>query len=192
VLLHGRGGDEEKVIKLSPKISRRNFVCMSLRGPKALLEQELLTGYSWGLGNQLESLTEDYIFKAVENARRQFHIHSERIFLVGFCEGATQAYRIGLAYPNHFAGVASLNGLLPRSGRPLARIKDLREKPIFHAHGLVNSVAPLTMAQQDSKLLQNAGLKLTTRTYPTNHRIHVDMLRDLNSWVVEQICKDEE
>jgi len=192
VMLHGKGGDEDKIIKLAPKISRRNFVCLSLRGPRPIIEQELMTGFSWGLGKDQDSITEEYIFRSIENARRQFHIHSERIFLVGFCEGASQAYRIGLANPDKFAGVASLNGLIPSGGRPLARLKELRGKPVFHAHGLVNSVAPLSMASKDARLIQTAGMVVTSRTYPTNHRIHVDMLRDLNSWIVDLICKEDE
>lgn len=192
VMLHGKGGDEEKIIKLAPKISRRNFVCLSLRGPRPVIEQELMTGFSWGLGNNLEAMTEDYIFRSVENARRQFHIHSERIFLVGFCEGASQAYKVGLAHPDRFAGVASLNGLIPTGGRPLARLKELRGKNIFHAHGLVNSVASLNQATKDVRLMQTAGMNVISRTYPTNHRIHIDMLRDLNSWIVDLICKEDE
>jgi len=192
VMLHGKGGDEEKIIKLAPKISRRNFICIGLRGTKSLTNQEFQQGFSWGMGHDQDACLEEYIFKAVEMARRQYHIHSERVFLAGFCEGASQAYRVGLSHPDKFAGVASLNGLIPQGCRILSRLNELRGKPVFHAHGLVNSVAPLGQAQRDQKLLVNGGMMVTSRTYPTNHRIHVDMLRDLNAWIVDWIVREDE
>lgn len=107
VMLHGKGGDEEKIIKLAPKISRRNFVCIGLRGTKSLTNQEFQQGFSWGMGHDQDACLEEYIFKAVEMARRQYHIHSERIFLAGFVK--EPARPIGLVFPI----LISLPGLPP-------------------------------------------------------------------------------
>jgi phospholipase/carboxylesterase len=122
--------------------------------------------------------------------RRYYHIHSERVYLAGFAEGATLAYRLGLRFPDRLAGVVSLNGHLPRHEKPLLRLPEARSLQVFIGHGIANSIVPLTMAKQDHRLLYAAGLPLEMHTYPTNHRLHPDMLRDINRWIMAR-CNEE-
>src|SRR6516164_3143437 len=127
VFFHGQGGNEEQILRLAPRLSRRNYICIGLRGPQALgLRADGRTGYGWGGEGHFDTLLEEYVFRAVEQTRRHYHVHSERIYLAGFCEGATLAYRLGLLYPERFAGVISLNGTLPRRGGPLLRLPEVR------------------------------------------------------------------
>jgi phospholipase/carboxylesterase len=185
VFLHGLGGTEEQILRLAPRLSRRNFICIGLRGPVAMKG----FGYSWG-DNSHASLIEDYLLDAVAQTRRNYHVHSERIYLAGFGEGATLAYRLGLTFPEKLAGVISLNGAMPRTDRPLLRLPEVRNLRVLIGHGIANSVVPLSMAQADRRVLYSAGLSVTMHTYPTNHKIHPHMLRDLNRWVIAK-CNEE-
>jgi phospholipase/carboxylesterase len=45
---------------------------------------------------------------------------------------------------------------------------------------------------QDFRLLYTAGLDIRVQTYPTNHRIHPDMLRDVDRWIMRQISDEQE
>src|SRR5690242_18104537 len=82
VFLHGQGGSDEQILRLAPRLSRRNYVCISLRGPHFLgLRGDGEPGYGWGNEGQYESVVEDYVFRAVQETRRTYHIHSERIYL---------------------------------------------------------------------------------------------------------------
>src|SRR3954451_7233008 len=48
VFFHGQGGNEEQVLRLAPRLSRRNFICIGLRGTEALgLCDEGRPGYGW-------------------------------------------------------------------------------------------------------------------------------------------------
>src|SRR5436309_1858293 len=92
VFFHGEGGSDEQILRLAPRLSRRNYVCIGLRGPELLGQrQDGRVGYSWGTDGQYDSLIEDYALGAIEQSRRNYHIHSERIYLAGFCEGAGSA-----------------------------------------------------------------------------------------------------
>jgi phospholipase/carboxylesterase len=115
VFFHGQGGNEEQVLHLAPRLSRRNYICISLRGPQELgVREDGRLGYSWGTPGNTNSLIEDYVLRAVELTRRSYHVHSERIHLAGINDGATLAYSLGLAFPEKFGGVISLNGAMPR------------------------------------------------------------------------------
>jgi phospholipase/carboxylesterase len=190
VFLHGQGGSEEQVLKLAPRLSRRNYVCIGLRGPLPLGDDGR-DGYSWGPDSGGDALIEDYVFRAVEQTRRTYHVHSERIYLAGFCEGATLAYRLGLTHPERFAGVIALNGAMPRGG-PLLRLPDVRPLRVLIGHGIANAVVPLSMAKRDHLVLYAAGLNVRLRTYPTTHRLHPQMLRDVDHWVMNHINAEAE
>jgi phospholipase/carboxylesterase len=192
VFFHGHGGSEEQVLKLAPRLSRRNYICIALRGPQALADRDDgRRRYSWGSECHSDSAIEDYVFHAVEQTRRCYHVHSERIYLAGVCEGATMAYRLGLLYPEKFAGVIALNGTMPRRGRPLFRLPAVRELRVFIGHGIANAYVPLSAAKQDHSLLYTAGLAVQMRTYPANHRLHPAMLKDINRWIIESISEQQ-
>jgi phospholipase/carboxylesterase len=186
VFLHGHGGNEEQILRLAPRISRRNYVAIGLRGPVCLgpNRKGALT-YSWGESGHLLSI-EDYFLQAVRQTRLHYHIHSERIYLAGFAEGATLAYRLGLTFPQLIGGVIALNGAMPREDRPLLRLTEIRSLNVFIGHGIANSVVPLSMARADHRLLYTAGVDVDLHTYSTNHRLHPDMLRDVNRWIIQR------
>jgi phospholipase/carboxylesterase len=190
VFLHGHGGNEEQILRLAPKLSRRNYICIGLRGPEVVgTRDDGRLGFTWGQDGQCDAHVEDYIFQAVEQTRRSYHVHSERIYLAGICEGATLAYRLGLLYPERLAGVISLNGTMPRGG-PLLRLPEVRQLSVFIGHGIANALVPLATARSDWRLLFTAGLAVTLHTYPATHRLHPNMLRDINRWIMARCNAD--
>src|SRR6516164_7766930 len=89
VFLHGNGGNEEQILRLAPRVSRRNYVSIGLRGPVSLgPNRRGALAYSWGDDSHLPMI-EDYLLEAIQQTRLYYHIHSERIILAGFAEGAT-------------------------------------------------------------------------------------------------------
>jgi phospholipase/carboxylesterase len=190
VFFHGHGGNEEQILRLAPRLSRRNFICLGLRGPELVgIRADGRHGFSWRQDTPCDALVEDYVCRAVEQTRRSYHVHSERIYLAGICEGATLAYSLGLQLPNKFAGVIALNGCMARGG-PLFRLPEIRQLAVFIGHGIANPIVPLSAAQRDFRLLYTAGLSVRMRTYPSTHRLHTHMLRDVNRWIIER-CYEE-
>lgn len=48
VMLHGRGGDEQQLVRALPSLSWRNYVGLGLRGPELLERQGIPIGFGWG------------------------------------------------------------------------------------------------------------------------------------------------
>jgi phospholipase/carboxylesterase len=186
VFFHGQGGNEEQVLRLAPRLSRRNYICIGLRGPEVLGRRaDGRVGYSWGQDGPCDAQIEDYVLGAVEQTRRNYHVHSERIYLAGVCEGATLAYRLGLTFPERFGGLIALNGTLPSPRSLLLRPDKVRPLRVLIGHGIANAYVPLGLARQQFRLFYTAGLHVRMHTYPTTHRLHPDMLRDVNRWIME-------
>src|SRR5712691_11099191 len=114
VFFHGHGGNEDQIIRLAPNLSRRNYIAIALRGPDPLgAGRDGQPGFGWGTDGPCDTPLEEYVLRAIEQTRRVYHVHSERIYLAGFCEGARLAYRLGLTFPEKFGGIVSLNGAMP-------------------------------------------------------------------------------
>ncbi len=129
---------------------------------------------------------EDAVFSAVRRTRSSLHVHSERIFLVGSGEGAAVAYRLGLTYPERFAGVVAINGWLPGNFRPLGRLKDCRDLKVLVVHGEWNARARVETARKDVAVLRAGGLKVSFQSYPCAHRLTAPMLSDVDTWLINQ------
>src|SRR5215475_14450716 len=90
VFFHGNGGNEEQILHLAPRLSRRNYICISLRGPEEMgIREDGCRAYAWGGRGEFNPVIEDYVLRAVELTRRSYHVHSERIHLAGVGDGAT-------------------------------------------------------------------------------------------------------
>ena len=62
VFFHGHGGNEEQILRLAPRLSRRNYICISLRGPQDLgVRDDGRSAYAWGGQGQHNPLVEDYV-----------------------------------------------------------------------------------------------------------------------------------
>ena len=191
VFFHGHGSSEEQVLRLAPRLSRRNYISIALRGPERVGPgPDGREGYTWASNSPCDAWVEDYVLGAIEQTRRNYHVHSERIYLAGICEGAAMVYRLGLLFPDKFAGLISLNGAMPRRGGPLLRLPEVRQLRILIGHGIANAVVPLSIAREDHQLLYTAGLAVRMHTYATTHRLHPDMLRDINRWIIDLVNED--
>ncbi len=186
VFFHRDGSSERSIMKLVPHLSRRNFICMGLRGMVPMYRNDGRLRYSWDVDAGLTTELEDYVFAALDDAYDRLPVHAERMFLAGVGEGATQAYRLAFSYQEKFAGVIALNGQLPRRG-PLWRLQQTRRLPIFLGHGRDNPRVSLAAAKQDHQLLYTAGMNVQFASYPTADRLHPDMLRDVNRWTMKLV-----
>jgi phospholipase/carboxylesterase len=190
VFFHEDGSSEEQILRLAPKISRRNYICISLRGPLSTgVRNDGTPAYSWGVDGEFDTLAEEYMLRAVEHTRRTYHVHSERIYLAGICEGANIAYRLAFKMPEKLGGVVCLNGTLPRpiNGQPLFRLPDVRSLRVFIGHGNDNRNVPLDQARRDFRMLYTAGLDVSFSRYPTDETLHPLMLRDVNRFILGNV-----
>jgi len=185
VVFHAEGSDEDAAARYVPQLSRRNYIAACPRGPVSLgCGPTGRPGFAWG--DAMPS--DDYLFAAVAHARREFHVHSERVYLIGLGEGAIAAYRLGLAMADVVAGIVALNGRMPKpAGRPLFRLNAVRNLRVFVGHGTNNPVIPVAAARKAARILNAAAANVRFQSYSTTHRINPDMLRDVNRWIMEEV-----
>jgi phospholipase/carboxylesterase len=186
VLLHGNGGDEDTAARLVLQLSRRNYIAACPRGSVVLGPGHTgRPGFGW---DETDTRLEHYLLGIYSHARRTYHVHSERMYLVGVGEGTAVAYRLALGMADRLAGVVALNGRMPdMAGRPLSRLKAVRGLRVFIGHGEHNPVVPVAMARKAARLLNTVGADVRFQAYSTLHRIDDAMLRDVNRWIMGNV-----
>lgn len=192
VFLHGHGEQERQWIDAVPNLSRRNYICIGLRGIRRIERGNDQSGFGWGRHRRCDGMIEEYVLSAVQETMRVCHVHSERIFLAGFCEGASVAYRLGFSFPDKFAGIVALNGWLPEGPIPLGKPSQQSNLGVFVGHGTENNAVPLERAREAYQLLVAAGMKVSLRLYPSGHSLCPNMLRDVDRWLIAECNRQME
>lgn len=131
---------------------------------------------------------QDRLADLVLRIRRDYHIHSERIFVAGFDGHGGTALQLCLARPEWLAGAIALGGTLPTSPRLLNRFRDLRGKRVFLA------TSPETKGwisadelRHSNRLLYAAGLRTCARLFDSEIDISRSMLLEVDRWVMQEI-----
>jgi phospholipase/carboxylesterase len=127
------------------------------------------------------------------HAREVYHVNSERVYFVGVGEGAAVALRLALTIAEDVAGLVILNGKMPTiARRSLSRLRSNPGLPIFIGHGTNNPVTPYSTARKTSRMLSSVGADVQLASYATTHRVHPDMLRDVNRWIMGAVTTEPE
>lgn len=177
VLFHADGECEGHAARLVPQLSRRNYVALCLRGGvRRGLRPDGRTAYEW------DTAADRGAKAALAHALNAYSVHPDRVFLVGVGEGAAAACRFGVALGDRVAGVVALNGAFDADRVPETNLK------VLIAHGGANPVVPFVAARRAAAKLAAAGATVRVNRYPAARRVHADMLRDANRWIMAQIA----
>jgi phospholipase/carboxylesterase len=111
----------------------------------------------------------------------------EKIVLAGFSQGGALALYCGLCFPEKLAGILALSAYLPVANLLYKEASPANKStPIFMAHGLYDPVVPLLFGQGSYGLLKTQGYQVDWRTYPMQHAVCLEEIRDISTWLQER------
>ncbi|MDY7532762.1 dienelactone hydrolase family protein [Pseudomonas sp. Bout1] len=190
IFLHGYGSDEADLFGLKDRLPS-TWTYLSARAPMPVEGG----GYRWfrkkpGDGD-FDGETVDLQGSAklieafVAQATAKYHTQPERVFLVGFSQGAIMSYEVGLRHPEMLRGIAALSGsvlpVLKAELKPDARLGKLA---IFIGHGTLDQALPYYSATRANEALQGIGLTPQFHGYPGMiHTVGEAELQDLKQWL---------
>ncbi len=133
---------------------------------------------------------EEQIFEAVARLRRRFHLHTERVYLLGFEDAGTRALRLAFKRPEWFGGVAAISARFPKIARPLARFEALRGRRVLLGLDERDSGALTADVQRTRRLLWSAGMQVTCCMSSGGDR-HAALFREIDRWIMQGIEQPE-
>jgi phospholipase/carboxylesterase len=188
IWLHGPTNDEQQLRRIMPLVSMRNYVAVAPRGLCQFGKDGPL-GVGWPQSTEAVEQAEHRIFEALAAASERFHISPRKVFLAGFDQGGTMAFRVALGQPQHFAGVLSLGGRFPTGRTPFGSLASARKIPVFLACGRDSREYQADEVCGNLRLMHTAGMSITLRQYPCGHELTPQMLSDMDRWIIEQITE---
>lgn len=193
IFLHGFGSNEEDLFGIKDALPS-TWTYLSVRAPMPVEPR----GYRWftktdepdynGETADLQSsakLLEDFVGKATA----KYHTQSDRVFLVGFSQGAIMSYEVGLRQPELVRGIAALSGsVLPVLKAQLKPDESLGKLAIFIGHGTLDQALPYASGTRANEVLVGLGLKPEFHGYPgMNHTISEVEVQDLKGWLEKSL-----
>ena len=176
------GGSERDLPGVMQSISTQNYFGMSLRGLMPCPE-----GFGWSQSPEQLADLADRIYRWVGELRREYHIHSERVFVAGFDDGGTTALSLLLDHPDWFAGAVSMSGPFPWQRNALVRFRELRDCRVLLTAGAHDRVNPIGLSRATNRLLYSAGVSVSLQTFESAHEPTPEMYRFVDQWMMQGI-----
>lgn len=190
IFLHGFGSNEEDLFGIKDALPS-TWTYLSARAPMPVDP----SGYRWfakkpGDGDydgetadlqRSAKLIEDFVTQATA----KYHTQPDRVFLVGFSQGAIMSYEVGLRQPALVRGIAALSGsVLPVLKAELKPNGSLDALAIFIGHGTLDQALPYASATRENEVLVGLGLKPEFHGYMgMPHTISEAEIQDLKGWM---------
>lgn len=190
VAIHGHGANGFDLLGLAPYVAQGRVLTLCPEASYVL--QPGLLSFTWfdTVPPQQRSERE---FERVAKQLREFIDWGvpayggdpERVVVLGFSQGGSLAYRLGLGEPRRFRGVAALSTWLPPEAEAHADREALDDLRLFVQHGSDDPMVNVDRARDSRDRLVALGVMPVYHEYAMAHEIRPESLSDLNGWLEE-------
>jgi phospholipase/carboxylesterase len=193
LLLHGVRSNEQDLMGLAPYLDPRFFI-VSARAPMVLGPGQ----FGWypvaftpegPVGDPEQArASRDTLTRFIAEAVRAYGADAERVYLMGFSQGAIMSLYIALTEPTVAAGIVLMSGrLLPEAWEERADDDALRGLPITAVHGKYDQVLPIGEGRAIRDRLTTLPVDLTYREYDMGHEVSPESLSAVTQWLTERL-----
>lgn len=190
ILLHGYGSNEMDLFSFAEELQDELHI-ISVRAPHDLG----FNAYAWysinfdADQNKFSDLDEarvslDKISIFIDEITEKLNVDTNKIFLLGFSQGAILSYGLSLN-TNKVQHVVALSGYL--NEELLASETLNKTSDYFISHGTVDQVIPVEWARKAPVFLSDNGIKNSFQEYPVGHGVHPFNFRDFRNWIQERL-----
>ncbi|APJ03155.1 alpha/beta hydrolase [Silvanigrella aquatica] len=189
ICMHGFGDNAANFSSLGNEIKIDDVLWLFPQGPRSYPMGE--DGSQWFplFNNPTEErrVSEDSILQLLFNVTECLKLEMNKIFILGFSQGAAMSLLCGLKSKEKLAGILSLSGFLIQphvikntySGEGI-------ETPLFIAHGNQDQVIfPATYFETIDSLKDMGCKKLRSKIYSMGHSICQEEIKDITKFLEE-------
>ena len=127
--------------------------------------------------NAIERLIEREISRGVD---------TKRIILAGFSQGGAVVYHTALTFNQPLGGLMTLSTYFPTYDQMTVNEQN-KELPIHIYHGSNDSIVPEQLGKIAVDRLTALGFKPAYKTYPVDHGLHPQEIRDIALWIQNRL-----
>lgn len=191
--LHGVGSNERDLFSFAELLDPR-FLVLSLRAPLvrgpdsfAWFNVEFLPA-GFKIDPEQLRASRDKIVQFIGEAVQAYDADPERVYLLGFSQGAIMSLTTALSSPASIAGIVPLSGRIPPEAQPwIAPKEQLAGLPILLIHGTQDAVISVSHARQAHEILQKLPVTLTYQEFEMAHEVTPRVLRVVLAWLTDRL-----
>ncbi|MDX2128024.1 MAG: hypothetical protein SFU91_03205 [Chloroherpetonaceae bacterium] len=190
LLLHGYGSNEEDLFGMLQSFDER-FLVMSLRAPFEIEQgsyfwfpYKILSDGGIQFDEKAALHSGNKVLGMIDFAIEKYGIDPDRVFAMGFSQGASLSLGAMLMSPKHFMGIIAMSGggLRP-SMIPSEKNESYNHLRVMLTHGIFDTLLPIHHGRQSEKELRRLPLDLTYREYSMGHEVSSESLADITQWM---------
>lgn len=181
IMVHGRGASAADILTIADEINNPH---MAYIAPQA----HNFTWYPYSFMEKTEHNQPDLdsalmVLNSLINQVSATGIPPEKIFLLGFSQGACLALEFAVRNPQRYAGLFGLSGgLIGPIGTTWLQTGSFAGTPVFLGCSDIDPHIPLERIKETSNIFQKFDAQVTTRIYPgMGHTINIDELNFITS-----------
>lgn len=176
ILLHGRGGTAHSMLSLVDRLCDTDFYVAAPQATNG-------TWYPYSFMAE-EKSNEPYLSASVKDvneliAQTAQHIPKDRIFILGFSQGACLALEVTTRWAAKYAGIIAFTGGLIGSVIDESKYQgDFGGTHVFISDGDSDPHIPLIRAEESKKVMEKLGANVTLKVYEgRSHTIIEDEIK---------------
>lgn len=183
ILLHGRGASAEDILALAREFTAPDVAFIA---PQA-------AGHTWYPNRFIMPVAsnEPHLTSALATIGRLVEkvndagVSTDRIFLLGFSQGACLALEYAARHPQRYAGVVALSGALIENGdQPRVYAGSLNGTPVFLGCSDADFHIPAQRVLRSEQVLRGMGAYVTAKLYPhLGHTVNDDEIDAVNAMI---------
>ena len=185
-LLHGMGSNELDLPQLVKDFENSHHI-FSLRGPivfkpgYAFYTTEEEAKPERQIFDQVLTHIQSFIYEAIE----EYGLDLERVYILGFSQGAVLAQSLAFSMGTAIKGIVALSGYLPDFVKEEYSKRSVDHLNIFISHGNYDYVIPSQLALESKDFFEEQGALVTFKTYEDGHGVTPENQRDLVAFLKE-------
>jgi len=187
-LLHGLGSNEHDLLQLVNEFEGSCHI-FSLQGPiKHNPGYAFYTFEEEGFPtrevfDKVIKFTQAFIFEAIQ----EFNLDMEKIYIVGFNQGAVVAQTLALVMGSAIRGTVALSGYIPEFVTVEYNKLPMDKSKVFISHGEYDYVYPFVWGENSATFFKDYGADVTFKTYPDGHGVTPENLQDLVAFIASDL-----
>ncbi|MEH7356873.1 alpha/beta fold hydrolase [Neobacillus drentensis] len=187
-IMHGIGSNEHNMLSLVDGLEE-HFYIFSVRGH---LSQG--PGFAYftiqGYGKPHREVFDDGMDKLtnfITYASEKYPLDLNKLYLLGFSQGAIVSMTLALTLGNKIKGVVSLSGYIPIFVKEEYNINPDKNLAVFISHGEFDQVLPFEWGKENADYFTKLGISVTFNKYPEGHTVSEKNLHDFQTWLLNDV-----
>ena len=193
--MHGFKSNMDDLFVLSQFVDSR-YMYVSLQaphstGPNSYKWFDLIFSNGGDVhGNKSEAIeSAELVSNFIDGMVERYAVDEEKVYLLGFSQGAMLSLLLALSEPEKVAGAALLSGKIIKDlEKDVSENKEAISKLSFLVtHGKKDKAIDIEKAREMKKMLEEKSVNLSYNEYDMKHQISQDCIKDITKWFANQL-----